>query len=203
MSNQPNPSTIPARHAAMVRDLIKKPEFILGEMNLSKAALLHCAIGIVGEIGEIIECLGQEHENRENLLEEIGDFCFYYRDLRDWIAGNKPDEPIEVSAEFRMPNDGPSLVSVAMVACGELLDVVKKHVIYGQVMNFANLMKASEQITICVEMVMVSVRITEDEAMEANINKLSKRYPKGGYSDGDAAARADKACDFIVPNSDN
>lgn len=113
-------------HSEMVTRLAKPGEAIVHQMTSSKAHILHMAIGVSGESGELLDAVKKaviynKMLDRDNAIEELGDLEFYMEGLRQGLG------------------------------------------------------------------------ITREETLVANINKLDKqRYPNG-YSDAAAQERADKA----------
>lgn len=75
---------------------------------------------------------------------------------------------------------------------GELLDAVKKHAIYQKELDFANVKEEAGDILFYLTGLLNDVGITLNECIEANREKLSKRYPNKCYSNADAIKRADK-----------
>lgn len=74
---------------------------------------------------------------------------------------------------------------------GELGDTVKKHVIYGQELDVANLQEEIGDILWYLAVIANATGINLSRAASDNIAKLQKRYPEA-YSDAAAAARLDK-----------
>ena len=74
---------------------------------------------------------------------------------------------------------------------GELLDAIKKHVIYNKPLDLANVIEELGDIEFYLQMMRTALRIEHHEIIEANVSKLSKRYPQG-YTDRDAIQRKDK-----------
>lgn len=79
----------------------------------------------------------------------------------------------------------------ASTEAGELLDQMKKHWIYGKPLALDNVVEECGDILFYITAMLSVYGYTLDEAAEANIIKLEKRYPKG-YTDAAAQARADK-----------
>lgn len=75
---------------------------------------------------------------------------------------------------------------------GELADAIKKHVVYGKPLNRNNVVEELGDLRFYMQQIMNMHGITEEEILQANANKLSKRYPAGQYSDVAAIARLDK-----------
>lgn len=75
---------------------------------------------------------------------------------------------------------------------GELLDAVKKHVIYNKPLDRENMLEELGDLEYYMEGLRQCLGATREEIVALNIAKLSKRYPGLSYSDAAAQARADK-----------
>lgn len=75
---------------------------------------------------------------------------------------------------------------------GELLDAIKKHVIYGKPLDVANVIEELGDLEFYMEGLRSALGITYQDTVNANIVKLSKRYALGKYTNEQAQARADK-----------
>lgn len=192
-------------HPEMVRALVKSGATIHSELTPQKADLWHAATGIAGEGAELLEGITLSQYShltsevdivglRENLLEESGDLYFYVEQLvqntllkLDWvtirftakIAGISPDNRQHYAA------------SIA-VECGHVLDLVKKHVVYNKELDLDALDARLIKLLIALGALGLMFGITHEEALDANIAKLSKRYEGLKYSDTAAQVRADK-----------
>lgn len=76
---------------------------------------------------------------------------------------------------------------------GELADAIKKEYIYGKVRDRENIVEELGDLRFYMQAVMNHYGIPESELLQANGNKLAKRYNGLRYSDAAAIARADKA----------
>ena len=76
---------------------------------------------------------------------------------------------------------------------GELLDAIKKHTIYGKPLDRENVKEEAGDILFYLNNILLNVGFTLEEVIEHNIEKLSKRYSQGSYSNEQAQDRADKA----------
>jgi NTP pyrophosphatase (non-canonical NTP hydrolase) len=74
---------------------------------------------------------------------------------------------------------------------GELIDIVKKHMVYHQPVNIVHLKEELGDLLYYFTCLTSKYNWTLEELMEENFQKLTKRYPNG-YSDNDALARKDK-----------
>lgn len=75
---------------------------------------------------------------------------------------------------------------------GELLDAVKKRVIYRKELDRVNVTEELGDLEFYLEGIRQAVGITREECLQANIAKLGKRYEGLKYSDKGAQERADK-----------
>ncbi len=76
---------------------------------------------------------------------------------------------------------------------GELLDAIKKKVIYRKPLNMENVLEELGDIEFYMEGLRQGIGVTRDECLAANIAKLGKRYEGMQYTDKAAQVRADKA----------
>ena len=74
---------------------------------------------------------------------------------------------------------------------GELLDAIKKHVIYNKPLDRENIIEELGDLMFYMEGLMQALSISGEECISANIEKLGVRYSQG-YSDKAAQERADK-----------
>lgn len=75
---------------------------------------------------------------------------------------------------------------------GELVDALKKHIIYSQNLDVANVREELGDIEFYLEGLRQAIGLNRDEILEQNILKLRNRYPSGSYSDQQAKDRIDK-----------
>lgn len=75
---------------------------------------------------------------------------------------------------------------------GELLDAIKKHVIYNKELDLGNVKEELGDLFFYMQALMNELHITEQGVINQNVEKLQKRYASGKYSDAAAIARVDK-----------
>jgi len=82
---------------------------------------------------------------------------------------------------------------------GELLDAIKKHVIYGKPLDMDNVVEELGDLEFYMEGLRQRLEVGRDEVLDINIDKLSLRYGATAvgedsltYSDASAIQRADK-----------
>lgn len=108
------------------------------------------------------------------------------------LALCKPGEQI---LEELTPKDAHKLHMILGICgeAGELLDAVKKKVIYRKDLDRDNLTEELGDIEFYLEGLRQDLLIAREECLEANITKLAKRYQDFKYSDQAAKDRKDKA----------
>lgn len=75
---------------------------------------------------------------------------------------------------------------------GELLDAIKKHVIYQKPLDVENVKEELGDMLFYMSNLMQSVGLSFEEVLQHNVDKLSVRYSNGKYSNQQAQERADK-----------
>lgn len=75
---------------------------------------------------------------------------------------------------------------------GELLDAIKKHIIYEKELDRANVVEELGDIEFFLEHIRQLLNISREETLKENIEKLRIRYEKLSYSNEAAQIRADK-----------
>lgn len=75
---------------------------------------------------------------------------------------------------------------------GELLDAIKKHVVYNKPIDLVNVHEELGDLCFSLTALLDFFGFTREEVEEGNRAKLMKRFPQGAYSDADAQNRADK-----------
>lgn len=76
---------------------------------------------------------------------------------------------------------------------GELIDAIKKHVFYGKPLDVENIKEELGDLIFYVAMACNSMGFTLEQVIQNNIDKLSKRYSSGSFSEKEAQERKDKA----------
>jgi NTP pyrophosphatase (non-canonical NTP hydrolase) len=75
---------------------------------------------------------------------------------------------------------------------GELLDAIKKHVIYNKPLDFKNIIEELGDLEFYLTGLRDELQLDREIILEQNIEKLNKRYASGQFSDKEAKERADK-----------
>ena len=97
-------------------------------------------------------------------------------------------------ANTLMPTDADLWHGATGVAteAGELLDAVKKLVIYRRDLDIANVIEELGDLEFYMEQVRQNLSISRSETLDSCMRKHERRYASGTYSDNQAQARADK-----------
>ena len=177
----------------MVKALAKDGQEVINGLTPESAHILHMVVGVNTEIGELIEnnlFLG----SRENRVEELGDIEFYFEGIAAPISAahylmsdhDKVMLDTDTAGKY-----GYMLLKLAMHG-SQLLDAAKKYSIYEKPLDLKETIKQLISIRVWLCAIYDELDITRDEAIEANIAKLGKRYSSGSYSNNQAQTRADK-----------
>lgn len=175
-------------HADMVRTLAKDGESIRASITSFGAHILHMAVGISGEAGELAEALIAPKLDLINVVEELGDIEFYMEGLRQGVGLTRNDV---------LKSGGPVLFltqpSVGIqIYASHILDAVKKCVIYEKEIELPVLIQAMYAMEAHLGCISVEHNLSHSDALAANIAKLSKRYVGLKYSNQAAQERKDK-----------
>ena len=94
-----------------------------------------------------------------------------------------------------MSDDDAHIIHMALLIAGEvgeLVDAIKKHVIYGKTLDRLNVIEELGDIEFALSAIRDWVMTGRDEVLATNIEKLERRYSSGAYSNQQAIERADK-----------
>ena len=175
-------------HKDMVKALAKDgADVILGLTPLS-AHLLHMAVGLSGEISELIEN-HLEIGDHENKIEEFGDIEFYFEGIVPHL--NFRDEIELTERDVSTHNADRELLHLAKHG-GALLDAIKKSAIYVKDLDINETVTQMINIRQSLCNLYWIFNITPKQAIEANIAKLGKRYEGFKYSNEAAQTHADR-----------
>ena len=100
-----------AQHKEMVAALVKPGEKLMETMNAERINMVHMAIGIAGESGELLDGV-KKHAvynkplDRANIVEELGDLEFYMEGLRQ-ATGITRQETLDANIEKLIGGENP------------------------------------------------------------------------------------------------
>ena len=173
-------------HQHMVAALVKAPDEIIATLDTDRVDVLHGVIGVVGEVGEIVNAI-RGIMDRENLIEELGDIEFYMTQVRARLGIDFEPVPLEERGTYGF--DFHTLV----IEAADLLDITKKVVIYNRTLDADDFKTPLRNIDRQLSALRDAHRITRQETLQGNIDKLAKRYPDFQYTDQRAEDRMDKS----------
>lgn len=83
-------------HESLVRSLVKDGTIIADEMTGACAHLMHMALGVANEAGEIVDAIKKhviynKELDIENVIEEIGDMYFYLQGILNELDISKEE----------------------------------------------------------------------------------------------------------------
>lgn len=113
----------------------------------------------------------------------------FYRSMVIALAKPGADIAASITAE------GAHLLHMAVGVSGEsgeLLDAVKKAVVYLKPIDRANVVEELGDLEFYMEGLRLGMGITREETLQHNMDKLAKRYAGLEYTDAAAQTRADK-----------
>jgi len=142
--------------------------------------LMHAAAGLVTETQELADFTGAA-----NLCEELGDCSWYFpifvELLDDADAGLDMERLLACGPEMALQTFE-SCVQVMQRQSAELVDlIIKRHIVYGKPMENATFGAMRGALVLFIEAWVHACRVkgfSPEEAMEANIIKLEKRFPE-------------------------
>lgn len=84
-------SDMESLHEETVLALAKPGEDILSSLDPEKCHLLHMAVGVAGEAGELLDAIKkyviyEKQLDLDNIIEELGDLEFYMRGIRTQLG---------------------------------------------------------------------------------------------------------------------
>lgn len=160
-------------------------------MTPQKCHLLHMAIGVAGEVNELLN-----NTSRENIIEECGDMEFFLIGLQVGTAdfGKVWDSSSLLGyriGKLYCASDVRDCALYMADEANEILDLVMKHAIRNKPLRAEEINTKMRALHYCLASIYNYLGVTRAEVLEANKKKLDVRYASG-YSDAAAEARADK-----------
>jgi NTP pyrophosphatase (non-canonical NTP hydrolase) len=184
-------------HSEMVAKLIKSGEVLKEQWSPRDCQLLHATTGIVGEFGELLAGIDYAvtqgtNLDMPNVREELGDLEFFLENFRTILNISRTD-CLTHPTICMVPRSTLQCAAHMLIYSTDLMDHIKKHVIYRKELNreavVTNLSKIEHILTYFRD----KLSLTYDEILLVNMDKLAVRYKDFKYSDQQAQARADKA----------
>lgn len=175
-------------HGEMVKTLAKSGADIISGLKPETMHLLHMAIGISGEVAELIEADNEyvvSSNHKGWVIEEIGDFEFYCQGIRN-VTGSKR------SVLSRFPSSGWTMHDDLTFLAGDILDYVKKAAIYEAEISMEELASKLHELESAMNCFLYNRGIDLDTCLLENKKKLFQRYSGFQYNNEGAQQRPDK-----------
>lgn len=167
----------------------KQGEAIIADLTPMKAHLLHMAVGVMGEVCELID-----HKTEENFLEECGDIEFFLQGMttgNNNIGWHEYYRGVSVHSIFEPSMPLSDVCGEMLLAAGRMLDLVKKFTIYDKPPAYVEITREWNNIHNCLDWIYILKDTPREKIIAANVDKLNKRYVKG-FSNQEAQQRNDK-----------
>ena len=166
----------------------------------NRAMLLHGALGILTEVGELSEAIFEQKEHGYS-LKELGDICWFaaYTNsafLNPGLQFN-PDkgavflQRISLGSFTAVDLDFPKLCNALSVFAADIGSNIKAHSFYGKPLNVHTLHSDLQSLIYVVSATSTELGFTMEEVLQANIDKLRQRYPQN-FTEEDALSRKDE-----------
>lgn len=143
-------------------------------LNTSTTDMLHCAIGVASEVGELIEAI--EKKDIVNIGEEIADQMWYVSNLGNFIGLDMYSKFIFTKKPFYEERN--FYVNRAVKLSSGLLDIFKKVVFYNKELDTTALAMMLFDIIQNLYDLCNVLQIDIEKLLDNNIGKLRKRFPE-------------------------
>ena len=148
--------------------------------------ILHCVMGMTGEIAEYLDTADVEKS-----LRELGD-CLWYSAVLAHVFGYSLDVVRDKAFDsFREQNRYPS-AKTAIIVAGEITDMLKKHIFYNKDLPEDAIIDLLGLYILCLESLCGQLGDKLLAVAWGNIKKLEARYPEK-YTDQLAINRNEEA----------
>ena len=158
-------------------------------------ALVCCALGLSEEAAEVQLALDGLDYGTEALA-ELGDVVWYATTAAHRLDMTSAQvERIEPSTGLRTFDEGEDIVRDLHLFTGGFAGVIKKWMFHDRPLQRDAAARYLAEVFECVGRIARQLGHTLDDARAANVAKLRKRYPSGGFTAAEANARADEKGD--------
>lgn len=173
-------------YSEVVAGLKKPGELLLKQWDNTKASAMHMLLGAYDEYLELMQALAAK--DKQGIIEEAGDFCFYCEGLLQDLSCN-PDD-LKIPEEEILQGLRPTDMLDQMIA---VLTPIKRHLVYNKPLdlNEAGVGLIRLQ-ALALGWALHNAGSHPEETLKANTEKLTGVRYKGGFSDKAANERKDK-----------
>lgn len=150
--------------------LIKTERINLSESEVDKIDLLHGAVGVATELGELIKAI----KENSNVLEETSDICWYMAIFDRHLI--KKGFVLEMHKHYDTMFFEDTTPYLNKLILEDLLDQSKKNFIYGKEYDLTLMYNTVIGIHGCMQSIAKFFNFSIEEARDKNIAKLKQRY---------------------------
>lgn len=135
--------------------------------------ILHCVMGMSGEIAEYLEAVGEK-----DCIAELGD-CMWYSAVLLHILGHSMKD-IHGRTNGVTKGKSPRYASAksAVLLAGENTDSLKKTIFYGKPLNEIAMAERVGEYVFCIESLAKQIGVNLLDVATRNIEKLTIRFPE-------------------------
>lgn len=162
-----------------------------------KDDMIHAALGMTSDTGELIECLSNhsrygEPLDRTNLIEECGDVTWFTNLLVHTLGKDLVQVYIQALEKIALeaPLSAQTAADWIVIETARIADAVKAHTIYGKPLDSTTLLASAGATLVGIVYLAANWDITPEQILDANIAKLTARY--GAKFDQQRALNRDK-----------
>lgn len=135
--------------------------------------MLHCAIGISTEVGELVEAINKK--DIINIGEEIADQMWYISNMANFINYDLTELVLINGSDF---NSEENYLNESVILQAELLDIFKKSIFYGKELDINKIKYIITRMTINLNCLSFHISLSILELLDKNIAKLKIRFPE-------------------------
>lgn len=150
-----------------------------------------CALGLAEETAEVLFAMDGRSGN--DALSEIGDVLWYATTAAHRIDRSLSEiQSIETNTEQDRYDEDEDYAHPAIAYAGVFAGLVKKWLYHDKPLNHQLAAKYLAEIVECASRMASQLDRVLGDAQDANLAKLRKRFPSGGFTAAEANARADE-----------
>ena len=172
-------------------------EDVVNRMGDREVRLLHGAMGLCTEVGELFENLIAQvisggPPDLTNIVEELGDGYWYAAEIYNALDLEMPTPVITPRGDITVFDNVYDLFRLATIA-GSVQDALKRTLFYGAPLNVDLIENMTAEFILLSAKILLGEGISVESVMEKNIAKLQARFPD--KFDSDKALNRDLAAE--------
>jgi len=146
-------------------------------------ALNHRAIGLANELGELSEIIVKikklpiNNSKRINIIEELGDMCWYLAGVARFLGQDiKPKKVLQY--QIHNASDLHQLITKMAIQIGKITEIIKAATYLGKPINCKELSTAFDKLVFAISYLCKTINVSLEAVLKKNIDKLRIRYPE-------------------------